>query len=762
MSILQLSTHDIIQSWTIAMVHSLWIGLGIAFVYYVYLDRYAHHTASTKYKAGIGLISILPLSVGIAFIQAMPKRSFDVLHNSRLNASYVLNTAGDSFSSVLTKNQSLIDRILVHDQLICTLWFVGVLMCMVRLMIGYREVYRLKTSFVHIDDESIIHLVRPLMDKVGIHKKIRIGLTGLSEMPLTLGHLKPMILLPISIVNRLTPDETYAIIAHEIGHILRNDYLHNLFISFSEIFFFFHPSVWWMSSTIKNLREEACDDIAITLGASRMALSKALVSIEESSPNPILAMAFNRKNQLLHRVQRLFDPSFKSNITMSKSQAPILAVSLVFLFFLGRPIVNLGAEKIGIPLLNTFIWDKTVSQPDTTKPKSKIEKISKDDGKRKIEMQLKDKQIDELKVNDKIIPKSDYNKYETETEALKKELNEIDLPDRQPRGKVYRDFDDEDGLVRVFPRGSGRTFVSPDQNGNLFYYDGKGKGKGNGHSYSYGWSGSDRPNVIIKGDTSDIEFDGDHMILKGDKGDIIIDIPGRSRAFSMPGFDMKGFEFPDNFHMPDMSKIRIPKFDMPGQSFSFVYPKFEMEDSMNWQKWSDEMKENGERWSKEWKENARKWKENWKENADKMRDEWKDNQNKWRDDMREGQLRSRELYDHARKQNRELLEEKRHLKSKLDDEFQHRKHFDTRTDEFGEELGLPREPVNMNDLVKDQLTEEHIISKGEKFNFKISARELRVNGKKQSDEVFNRYKKMIKDRTGMDVKGGTILELEGN
>ena len=61
MSILQLSTHDIIQSWTTPWCIHLWIGLGIAFVYYVYLDRYAHHTASTKYKVGIRLISILPL-----------------------------------------------------------------------------------------------------------------------------------------------------------------------------------------------------------------------------------------------------------------------------------------------------------------------------------------------------------------------------------------------------------------------------------------------------------------------------------------------------------------------------------------------------------------------------------------------------------------------------------------------------------------------------------------------------------------------------
>ena len=161
------------------------------------------------------------------------------------------------------------------------------------------------------------------------------------------------------------------------------------------------------------------------------------------------------------------------------------------------------------------------------------------------------------------------------------------------------------------------------------------------------------------------------------------------------------------------------------------------------------MKENGERWSKEWGRKRQEMKENWKENADKMRDEWKDNQNKWRD-MREGQLRSRELWTtHA---NRIV----NYWKKKTFEKVNWTMSFNIENILTPGRTNLARNWAcqgtgQYERSGKDQLTKSISYQRG-KFNFKISARELRVNGKKQSDEVFNRYKKMIKDRTGMDVK----------
>ena len=112
-----------------------------------------------------------------------------------------------------------------------------------------------------------------------------------------------------------------------IGHILHATIIAPTIFLFK---FSFHPSVWWMSSTIKTFARRRTMISPLPSDLTHGTI-QTLVSMKNRVPNPI-AMAFNKKNQLLHRVQRLFDPSFKSNITMSKSQAPILVVSLVFYF----------------------------------------------------------------------------------------------------------------------------------------------------------------------------------------------------------------------------------------------------------------------------------------------------------------------------------------------------------------------------------------------------------------------------------------------
>ena len=129
-----------------------------------------------------------------------------------------------------------------------------------------------------------------------------------------------------------------------------------------------------------------------------------------------------------------------------------------------RPIAN-TVQANTVPLLHAFLWDeKPVA--DTTKPKSKIEKITKDNGKEKLELKLKDKKIDELKVNDKVIPPSEYGKYAEETEELQKELKEIESPERRARVKVYSDvdadlLDNEDHNIFYTPGDQDRVIIAP-------------------------------------------------------------------------------------------------------------------------------------------------------------------------------------------------------------------------------------------------------------------------------------------------------------
>ena len=140
-------------------------------------------------------------------------------------------------------------------------------------------------------------------------KTVRFVESGLAKTPMVIGYLKPIILFPLGTVNQLTQQEVEAVLAHELAHIYRNDYLLNIIQSFIEIIFYYHPAVWWISANIRTERENCCDDIAVKICGSSITYVKALVILDEIQPTPNLAMLFSSdsKNQLLNRVKRILN-----------------------------------------------------------------------------------------------------------------------------------------------------------------------------------------------------------------------------------------------------------------------------------------------------------------------------------------------------------------------------------------------------------------------------------------------------------------------
>ncbi|MCR6679580.1 M56 family metallopeptidase, partial [Escherichia marmotae] len=80
----------------------------------------------------------------------------------------------------------------------------------------------------------------------------------LVKTPLVIGYLKPIILLPFGTIASLSPDQVEAILAHELAHIYRKDYLLNMLQALIEILFFFNPAIWWMSDYVRVERENCC------------------------------------------------------------------------------------------------------------------------------------------------------------------------------------------------------------------------------------------------------------------------------------------------------------------------------------------------------------------------------------------------------------------------------------------------------------------------------------------------------------------------
>ncbi|TYP86669.1 beta-lactamase regulating signal transducer with metallopeptidase domain [Sphingobacterium allocomposti] len=147
-----------------------------------------------------------------------------------------------------------------------------------------------------------------ICSQLRIDRDVQLFLSEKVSVPLTLGHVKPIILFPVAFANNLDIKQVESILIHELAHIKRNDYLLNLLKVTVETVLFFNPFVWLFSKHIEAEREHACDDIVVRWVPSPIAYAQALMSVEllRGDAAPLYAMAATRKkHHLLHRIQRI-------------------------------------------------------------------------------------------------------------------------------------------------------------------------------------------------------------------------------------------------------------------------------------------------------------------------------------------------------------------------------------------------------------------------------------------------------------------------
>lgn len=148
---------------------------------------------------------------------------------------------------------------------------------------------------------------------LGIRKEVKIYFSHLIKCPVTLGFLKPLILVPIASINHLSTDQLEALLLHELAHIRRADYFVNIIQSIIEIILFFNPFIQLLGRFIKKERENSCDDWVLQFQYNPAMYAEALLTIACIPGNPSLAMnATGNKNDLLSRVKRMLNKQEKS------------------------------------------------------------------------------------------------------------------------------------------------------------------------------------------------------------------------------------------------------------------------------------------------------------------------------------------------------------------------------------------------------------------------------------------------------------------
>jgi beta-lactamase regulating signal transducer with metallopeptidase domain len=191
-------------------------------------------------------------------------------------------------------------------------WLAGVCLLSVWHLGGWIALQRLKHLGTTRGNDQWAQRLCELIERMQLSRPVRMLQSAVVDVPAVIGWLRPVLLLPAAMLGELSPQQIEAVLAHELAHIRRYDYLVNLFQTLVETLLFYHPGVWWLSRRIRIERENCCDDAAVAVCGSRVDYAAALMAMEQGRLVPHLAMAAggaDRGGTALSRVRRVLNVS---------------------------------------------------------------------------------------------------------------------------------------------------------------------------------------------------------------------------------------------------------------------------------------------------------------------------------------------------------------------------------------------------------------------------------------------------------------------
>jgi len=322
----QLLPENIAQALCRTLIHSLWQGLILAIVTGLIILFTRKSSAAKRYRWLVGALCLFTICFVFTLFAAFNSQPLtDAIANISLSGKPA------DIWELLNYNLLFIQN---HAGMVVLIWLLVVCARSFKMLFGFYAVERLKRTKVSSFGAEWEQKVNALAQKMGIKRAVALLESAVINVPVAIGYLKPLIMVPLGMVNALGPQEVEAILLHELAHIRRRDYLVNLLQSFAETLFFFNPAVLWLSALIRTEREHCCDDMAVNHTQNKVRYISALVRFEEYSlSNPGYALAFTgNKGGTLQRLERM---AANRNRSLNKLEiaglALLLAVSSIFI-----------------------------------------------------------------------------------------------------------------------------------------------------------------------------------------------------------------------------------------------------------------------------------------------------------------------------------------------------------------------------------------------------------------------------------------------
>lgn len=329
-----------LQEWStvlaMALLHFVWQGCVVVALSAFVLRLLRRHSAQMRYAfacTALFFCLLLPLLyiwqnapvTGELSQLTMVSMGLDASDGS---APQALTSVDGGTRSIWTLSRSIFAPYLPYFVMF---WLAGVLLLIVRMILGLQWVKQQINQAAQHSDPIWQAKLEQLAQAMGIHKPLRFGLSSCLEFPVTAGWWRPIVILPASLLSGMPTELIEALLAHEVAHIKRFDYLVNLFQRLIEIVLFYHPAVWWLSAQIRQEREQIADDLAASLLGEPRRLALALSELEKFQfTHPQLAQVAHGGNLML-RIKRLIQPASTSHTAGWKIVLPGFALGVTCL-----------------------------------------------------------------------------------------------------------------------------------------------------------------------------------------------------------------------------------------------------------------------------------------------------------------------------------------------------------------------------------------------------------------------------------------------
>lgn len=353
--------------WT--LVHSVWQLIVIGAALWVLLKVFSHRSPAFKYNVALASLGFAFLvAAGTLIYQLSFQAPASLFDKVAMEAMVFDRVSQGSSASVESLIPMAIHWIEIQLPILVNFWFLGALLFMFRLFNSLSEIRLLRKSSTANLDSELDQMMSRVGKRLGISQSVQLRITEFGQSPITFGFLKPIILIPAGLIFQLSSSQLEAIIAHELAHVKRNDYLVNLLQSSLEVVFFYHPCFWWMSQTLKELRENASDDLAVSTGVSAKELAYGLAEVlnfAKQNPPELALAAGKRRNPTLQRIKRIMGYP-----AQTYPQNPIISIPMLITLILSAGLM--ASAQQDVPAKAEKVQQKTETTTFSTNANSNV------------------------------------------------------------------------------------------------------------------------------------------------------------------------------------------------------------------------------------------------------------------------------------------------------------------------------------------------------------------------------------------------------